>query len=328
MPLKLKNLALQRSYFSIAGISGLLVMLVLVFLVPSRSGLMQAAGGPQPMIVSVDWLAGHLNDPSLVILEIGEEEGFKNSHIPGARFLDYDAIAAPQKSDSALSLELPPVASLVSVFEKLGVSNRSHVVLYFRTNWVTPTTRVYWTLDYIGLGANASILDGGYPAWRGANKGGSAEVKPVAPGKIAAHPRPEIVANANWIEAHLDHPGTDLVDARAAVFYRGEKGDGTPRMGHIPGAINVPYTSIVDEQDKFKSRDAFKELFREAGIKPGDLVVSYCHIGQRATGIYFVAKYLGYDARMYDGSWEDWSQHPDLPIVTGPDPGKGPGKAK
>lgn len=276
------------------------------------------------MLVNLDWLASHLNDPSLVILEIGEKEGYEHSHIPGAQFLDYDSISTPMEMGKTLMLELPPIEQLVSVFEKLGVSNRSHVVLYFRTDRVTPTTRVYWTLDYMGLGANTSILDGGYPAWRGANKPITADVKPVAKGTIVAHRRPEILSNAGWISAHLSDPGIDVIDARANEYYTGDKGDGTPRSGHIPGAANLPYTSLVDGTDRFKDKDALEKLFRAAGIKPGDLVVSYCHIGQRATIIYFAAKYLGYSARMYDGSWEDWSQRKDLPIVTGNKPGKTP----
>ncbi|MGH9744762.1 MAG: sulfurtransferase [Candidatus Acidiferrales bacterium] len=275
----------------------------------------------QPMIVSADWLAGHLSDPSLVILDIGEESGYQHSHIPGARFLDYEKVSTPHRDDS-LMLELPPVAQLVEVFEKLGVSDTSHIILCFHSDWVTPTTRVYWTLDYMGLAGNTSILDGGYPAWRTGNRAITSEVAPVKKGTITAHPRPEIVADAEWVNSHLSHPRTDIIDARANEYYIGAKSDGTPRKGHIPSATNMPYTSLVDDTDKFKSKDAIEQMFRDAGIKPGDLVVSYCHIGQRATIIYFAAKYLGYDARMYDGSWQDWSQRKNLPIVSGNAPGK------
>ena len=330
MPSKYRTAAFQQLHRRVLTLGLLPVLLLLIFAMAANALLAApkstSSDSAQPMIVSGDWLATHLNDPSLVILEVGEEDGYKHSHIPGAQFLDYDRISTPMEMGKSLMLELPPISQLVSVFEKLGVSNHSHIVLYFRSDWVTPTTRVYWTLDYMGLASNTSILDGGYPAWRGANKPITADVKVVAPGKIAAHPRPEIVANADWVSAHLDRPGTDIVDARASVYYTGDKGDGTPRKGHIPGATNLPYTSIVDEQDKFKTKDALEQLFRDAGIKPGDLVVSYCHIGQRATVIYFVARYLGYDARMYDGSWEDWSQRKELPVITGKDPGKAPGK--
>jgi thiosulfate/3-mercaptopyruvate sulfurtransferase len=306
------------------------VVLLLVFACAIGTGILrrnaaqaknlEGENTTQSMLVTADWLAAHLGDPSLVILEIGEESGYKHSHIPGAQYLDYESIAAPH-TEGSLALELPTIARLVEVFEKLGVSDSSHIILYFRTDRVTPTTRVYWTLDYMGLAGNTSILDGGYPAWRTSNRPITDVVKTVKKGSIVAHPRPEIVANAEWMSANLSHPGTDIIDARANEFYIGAESDGTPRMGHIPGAKNVPYTTLVDDTDKFKTKEALAEMFREAGIKPGDLVVSYCHIGQRATIIYFAARYLGYKARMYDGSWEDWSQRKNLPIVTGKEPG-------
>jgi len=115
-----------------------------------------ASAQHEPLLVTVDWLDGHLSDPSLVLLQIGEKKDYDKGHIPGAQFLEYESISTPH--GQGLMLELPPVEQLVSVFERLGVSNRSHVILYFGTNWMTPTTRVYWTLDYLGLGDRTSIF--------------------------------------------------------------------------------------------------------------------------------------------------------------------------
>ena len=275
----------------------------------------------EPMLVSVAWLGEHRNDPALVLLQIGEKSDYEKGHIPGAQYLQYEDISTPH--GQGLMLELPPVEQLVSVFEKLGVSNSSHLILYFATNSVAPVTRVYWTLDYMGLGDRVSILDGGLPAWRAAGKPVSTETKSPAKGSIAPAPRKEIVADSAWVSSHLNRPGITIIDARAKEFYTGSKGDGTPRSGHIPGATNLSYLDVVDEKtNEFKSPDALADLFRAAGLKPGNLMVSYCHIGQRATVLYFTAKMLGYGAKMYDGSWEDWSQHKDLPIVQGDQPGK------
>ncbi|HEV1993984.1 MAG TPA: sulfurtransferase [Candidatus Acidoferrum sp.] len=280
------------------------------------------AGAPrEPMLVTVDWLADHLSDPSVVLLQIGDKKDYDKGHIPGAQFLEYESISTPH--GQGLMLELPPVVQLVSVFERLGVSNRSHVVLYFGTNWVTPTTRVYWTLDYLGLGDRTSILNGGLVAWQATHHPVSTEMKQPAKGSIAPAPRNEIVADAEWVSSHLNKPSVTIIDARTHEFYNGSQSDGNPRSGHIPGAANLSYLDVLDQDNnKFKSPDALKELFRAAGLKPGNLMVSYCHIGQRATVLYFTAKMLGYEAKMYDGSWEDWSHRKDLPIVTGDAPGK------
>ena len=278
-----------------------------------------ASAQHEPLLVTVDWLAGHLSDPSLVLLQIGEKKDYDKGHIPGAQFLEYESISTPH--GQGLMLELPPVEQLVSVFERLGVSNRSHVILYFGTNWMTPTTRVYWTLDYLGLGDRTSILNGGLVAWQATHHPVSTEIKQSAKGSIKPAPRKEIVADAEWVSSHLQQAGITIIDARTHEFYNGSQSDGNPRSGHIPGAANLSYLDVVDQDNnKFKSPDALKELFRAAGLKPGNLMVSYCHIGQRATVLYFTAKMLGYDAKMYDGSWEDWSRRKDLPIITGESP--------
>jgi thiosulfate/3-mercaptopyruvate sulfurtransferase len=275
----------------------------------------------EPLLVTVDWLADHLSDPSLVLLQIGNKKDYDKGHIPGAQFLEYESISTPHNHAQGLMLELPPVEQLVSVFERLGVSNRSHVILYFGTDWVTPTTRVYWTLDYLGLGDRTSILNGGLVAWQATHHPASSEVKQPAKGSITPAPRKEIVADAEWVSGHLNKPTVTIIDARTHEFYNGSQSDGNPRDGHIPGATNISYLDVIDQDNnKFKSQDALKELFRAAGLKPGNLMVSYCHIGQRATVLYFTAKMLGYDAKMYDGSWEDWSHRKDLPIVTGESP--------
>jgi len=288
---------------------------------PEKAANNPADAQRQPLVVTVDWLGDHLNDASLVLLQIGEKKDYESGHIPGAQFLDYASISTPH--GQGLMLELPPVEQLVSVFENLGVTNRSHIILYFGTNWVTPTTRVYWTLDYLGLGDRTSILNGGLVAWQATHHPVSTETKQPAKGSLTPALRKEIVADAAWISSHLNQPAVTVIDARTHEFYNGSQSDGSPRSGHIPGAFNLSYLEVIDQDNnKFKSADGLKDLFRTAGLKPGNLMVSYCHIGQRATVLYFAAKMLGYDAKMYDGSWEDWSRRMDLPMVTGDAPNK------
>lgn len=264
------------------------------------------------MLVTTDWLAEHLSDRSLVIINIGPRASYDAGHIPGARFLETSSIAA---TGQPLTLELPPVEKLKTSFEDVGVSDNSRIVICFLANYVTPATRVYFTLDYLGLGKQTSLLDGGFEAWHVAGKTITTDAPAIKRGTITPHPHPELVVDAAWVSANLNKPKVAIVDARAPEFYTGASAGRMPRAGHIPSAVNVPFSSLADEANKLKDSATLKKIFADAGITSGKEVVSYCHIGQQASLIYFVAKYLGYDARLYDGSFEDWSRRSELPVV-------------
>jgi thiosulfate/3-mercaptopyruvate sulfurtransferase len=265
------------------------------------------------MIVSTDWLAQHLDDDALVMFQIGEKEEYVAGHIPRAQFLSLADISAPR--GGGLSLELPPVAQLKTTFEKLGVSDKSRIILYFSKDWVTPTARVFLTLDYLGLGERTSILDGGLPAWRAEKRPITTEEDIVKMGSVSAPSNKQIVVDAAWFSANLNKPGVMILDARAPKFYTGEDPGRMPRGGHIPGARSIPFSSLVDDpSNKFKSPETLRALFNTAGVKQDDTVTTYCHIGQQASLLYFVARYLGYDAHLYDGSFEDWSLRAELPV--------------
>jgi thiosulfate/3-mercaptopyruvate sulfurtransferase len=263
------------------------------------------------MIVTTDWLAKHLNDPSLVLLHVGDKKEFDAAHIPGAQFIQSSDISTRGQS---LILELPPVEQLKAVFEKFGVTNKSRIVVYFGKDWVTPTSRVYFTLDYLGLGDRASILDGGMPAWIAEKRSVTADVTAAKPGGFTPHPRTNLVVDATWVSGNINKPGVAILDARDAKFYTGESAGNMPRAGHIPSAKSIPFGSVVEESNKFKSEEALRQIFTNAGVKPKTSVATYCHIGQQASLLYFVAKYLGYDAHLYDGSFQDWSNRKDLPV--------------
>jgi thiosulfate/3-mercaptopyruvate sulfurtransferase len=293
-----------------------LALIVVIVLAPSLGA--RASGKNEgkvrtSMIVSTDWLAKHLNDDTLVLLQVGDKDEYLAGHIPGARFIATADISTPR--GAGLALELPPVDQLKTTFEKLGVTDTSHVVVYFGKDWVTPTARVFFTLDYLGLGERTSILDGGLPAWRAEGKSVTNVIKDPKPGHFTPRPGTQIVVDAEWVKSNLSKPGVIILDARAQKFYTGAEAGQMPRGGHIPNARNIPFSSLVeDPTNKFKSAAALRALFNTAGVKQGDSVTTYCHIGQQASLLYFVARYLGYEAHLYDGSFEDWSHHPELPV--------------
>ena len=270
------------------------------------------------MIVSTDWLSKHLNDNSLVLLQVGDKSEYDAAHIAGAQFIQTSDISTPR--GTGLILELPPVDQLKSTFEKLGVTDESRIVIYFSKDWVTPTSRVYFTLDYLGFGDRTSILDGGLPAWRAEGKPVTTEVKQTKPGHFTPHPNASLVVDSAWVSSNLSKPGVAILDARAAKFYTGEDAGQMPRAGHIPHAKSIPFSTLVeDSNNKFKSADSLRALFTGAGVKQNDSVATYCHIGQQASLLYFVARYLGYDAHLYDGSFQDWSNRSELPVEKSPE---------
>jgi thiosulfate/3-mercaptopyruvate sulfurtransferase len=265
------------------------------------------------MLVSPAWLKAHLADRNLVLLQVGEKEEYDREHIPGARYLDFRSIS--YRSESGLFLEMPSVAKLDSSFAALGVSRTSRIVLYFGSEWISPTTRAWLTLEYMGHGARASLLDGGLPAWKAAGGAVTAEVPAaVTPQPLASTVTPALLVDAKWIAARLGKPRFRVIDARDSEFYEGlDPGSGT-RPGHLPSARSIPFTTVTDSAGRFLPDAALERLFREAGVRSGDEIVAYCHIGQQATAVVFAARLLGYDVRFYDGSFQDWTRQEGLSV--------------
>ena len=271
----------------------------------------RGAGDPG-MVVSTAWLAGHLQDKSLVVLHVGTQTDYSAGHVPGARLVTLADISIT--GERGLRLELPPVDALERAFGRLGVAENSRVVVYAGTESVQSATRVWFTLDYLGLGERTSLLDGGLSLWRAEARPLNTEAPRVEPGTFTAHPVAERVVSAEWVRSRLDDRTVQLLDARAPEFYTGANSGNMPRAGHIPGARNVPFTSVFGEHGTLKADVALRALLEPAGARKPALTVAYCHIGQQATVIYFVARYLGLDARLYDGSFQDWSSRPDFPV--------------
>jgi thiosulfate/3-mercaptopyruvate sulfurtransferase len=288
----------------------------LIALALSFAAQAQAAAPRDALLVSPSWLADHKTDRDLVILHVGTEKGYQAKHIPGARLVDLQSISV--KSPDGLLVQLPAPAMLQADLERLGVSDRSHILVYSETSAIARATRVMLTLDAAGLGRRSSLLDGGLSAWEESGGPTTTETPSVPQAKLSPLKMTPRIVTAAYVQAHRKDPGTILVDARATEFYDGEKpGMEGQEKGHIPGAVSIPFTSVSDSNGRLKSPDALKALFAAVGAKPGDHVIAYCHIGIQATAVIFAARTLGIDARLYDGSFQDWSNR-SLPVEPAP----------
>ncbi|MCC7174923.1 MAG: sulfurtransferase [Bryobacterales bacterium] len=265
------------------------------------------------MLVSTGWLASHLGDQDLVILHTGSAKDYDAGHIPGARLVTLAEISVTDAS--GLRLELPPAAALADAFGKLGVSDRSRIVVYPGTSAVPAATRVWFTLDYLGLGGRAALLDGGLALWRAQGRPLSTEAAPPpAPEKITPHPSPNRVVTSDWLRTHLKDPKVDLLDTRPPDFFSGANPGEFTRGGHIPGARNVPLAQALRPDGTLQPAGALRELMTPPGGKRRASTVTYCNTGQQATVLYFVGRYLGLDVKLYDGSMQDWSREFGLPV--------------
>ncbi len=282
---------------------------LLPFLLTATLTVTLAAQRAATPMVSVDWLAAHQHDPDLVLLHIGPDEAYATAHVPGARLITEGLLQAPR---GTLSLQMPDAAQLRHDFATLGITDRSTVVVVSDQEWVTPATRVWVTLEYAGLGDRARILDGGQPAWVAAGHPVTAAVPAPGGGTATPHLVASVLADLGAVQDAQRGGDTRIVDARAPVFYEGP-GRGDRPAGHIPGAVNIPFTTMVGDHDLMLSRAELERRFSAAGIVPGDSLIVYCHIGQQATLVYTAATILGHPVRLYDGSMDEWQQR-KLPL--------------
>ena len=271
-----------------------------------------AMAAPARLVTTPQALARELGARDLVILQVGDSAGYGVGHIPGARMVNLAELAAPMTNE-ALILELPDPAALRAKLSALGISDRSRIVVVPTKEGIQSATRVVFTLDAAGLGGRTRLLEGGTPAW--AAEGRALETTPPAaatPGKLKAFTYRPLVADAAYVKAHLSAPGYVIVDARAPEFYAGTRVGGamgrTHKTGHIAGARSVFFGAVTTPDLKLAPEAEIAKRFKDAGVKAGDEVIVYCHVGQQATATLFAARTLGIKAKLYDGSFEEWSR--------------------
>ena len=287
-----------------------LPVLVLALLTLPPTGLhAQGSERRDDLIVSTDWLAQHVTDPNLVLLHVGDREDYDSEHIPGAHYTSHREMSDPNSfgEDAALVLELLDPPQLQAKLRELGISSDSRIVVYWGSEWVSPAARVVFTLAWAGLGEKTVLLDGGIDAWKSAGHAVTADPTPAGDGDIIVQPQDQLVVDAAWVQSHSNEPGYKLIDGRSAEFFSGTRED-RGVSGHIPGAGNIMWQNLLDDSLMLKEPNALREAFTAAGVKPGDTVVTYCHIGQYATVVMFMARTLGYEVKLYDGAFQDWAK--------------------
>jgi thiosulfate/3-mercaptopyruvate sulfurtransferase len=306
---------------------GRVVLLIVACMVMGTPPARAQAAGDAPSLVTVAELARRLDDPALVLLQVSSDADYAAGHLRGARHVTPAMLSTP-RGEGRLTLQLPDEQVLRSRLASLGITDASRVVVYHGGDWVSPATRVVFTLDAVGLGGRTQMLDGGLAAWKAA--GHPVTTEATAPvtntGDLTLRPRPSVIT-FDEVKALARETGSGtaraatIVDARATDFYTGASdGRGSiPRPGHIPGAVSLPFTSFFtqagpDGPQVLKPRAELEAMFAEAGIAAGTTVVTYCHIGQQATVPFLVARMLGYDVRLYDGSFEEWSADATVPV--------------
>lgn len=275
------------------------------------------------MIVSTAWLATRLNDPGIVILHVARARAhYDEGHLPGARFVGWDEITATR---DGVPNELAPVADLQKLFARLGVGDVARIVLYGDNSGLS-AARAYFTLDYLGHGDRAALLDGGIEKWKAERRAVStdaveAKMVPFTPRvRNSAVTNHDVVRDLSWMATNVVSPSVALIDARPVDEYTGTKpGEGVPRGGHIPGAANVFWMQnlVSRENPTLRSVKELRKIYEEAGALHGRTVVAYCRTGGQASHAYFTLKYLGYDVVMYDGSFFEWSNKEGAPVTKG-----------
>jgi len=270
------------------------------------------------MLVTTAWLAEHLSDPGLVVLCVNSTpEFYSKGHIPGARQIKPGDIAVTR---DGIPNELPPVEELRKVFAEAGVSNKSRVVLYGeRLNLFA--ARAYFTLDYLGVAGRAALLDGGIEKWAAEHRPLSTETPKVKPASLMISLRPGILVDTATMRELAQKPeAVTLVDARPTKEFTGEQlSEDVARPGHIPGATSLFWMDMLVNRENpvLKPEAELRRMYAEAHAAPDRKLVTYCRTGMQSSFDYFVAKYLGYEASMYDASFFEWSKK-DLPAETSP----------
>lgn len=287
----------------------LMAMVTLVTLLAATTGPTLAAGYGNPQfLVETDWLARHLNDRDLRIVDMRDRpEEDAAGHIPGAVHLAVNQTRLALKEPG---FTIPPDYEIEDMLGQLGITAETMVVAYDDHGGLN-ASRLFFTLDYAGH-AKMALLNGGQTKWVAEGRGLSKEAPYVAEAIHRVRAKTQHAVSARWISTNVGKPDLALVDARSPKEYRGEDVR-AKRGGHIPRAVNIEWTQNLTADKTFKPADELSALYERAGVTKDKTVVAYCQTMHRASLTYFALRLLGYpDVRGYDRSWSEWGNDPTL----------------